>query len=127
MNHTVEKVACGDRQLGESIGVGVGGASSAGASLAGASGRGLRSRSIRAGLREVVELLVYLVLIILQSGQEQSCVAASLGWSKSGDASLHGGQGVDDLGPRGFGGVGKYALERRVTNSRRRGVDDLGS
>ena len=75
----------------------------------------------------MVELLVYLVLIILQSGQEQSCVAAGLGWSRSGDASLHGGQGVDDLGPRGFNGVGKYALERRLTDSQRRVGDDLGS
>ena len=43
------------------------------------------------------------------------------------DASLRGGQGVDDLGPRGFGVVEKYALERRLTNSLRRVVDDLGS
>ena len=85
--------------------MGVVGASSAGASLAATSGRCLRSRSMRAGLREVVELLVYLVLIIILSGQEQSCVSAGLGWSRSGDASLHSGQGVDDLEPRGFGGV----------------------
>ena len=75
----------------------------------------------------MVKLLIYLVLSIILSGQEQSCVSAGLGWSRSGDASLRGGQGVDDLGPRGFGGLGRYALERRVTNSLRRVVDDLGS
>ena len=64
---------------------------------------------------------------MLRDGQELSCVAAGLGRSRSGGASLHDGQGVDDLGPRGFGGVGKCALECRVTNSRRRVVDDLGS
>ena len=67
------------------------------------------------------------IIVMRRDGQEQSCVAAGLGRSRSRGASLHDGQGVDDLGPRGFRGVGECALERRVTNSRRRVVDDLGS
>ena len=49
----------------------------------------------------------------LRNGQEQRCVAAGLDRNRSGDASLHDGKGVDDLGPRGFGGLEKCALERR--------------